>query len=343
VLFGVLPSGVSAMRMSAEPLIVRSSLVVAGFSAAFLLFACGSGAGIEGPFQVTTVTVPSSNAPPTVDAGPDQNVNAGDNVTLIGNAWDDYWVNRTEWQQKSGPAVWFSGGPVLRPSFVAPWVSEPTELRFLLRAFDNSGQVGSDETSVFVEPVEGLPPDVPAATYSLNFESLPSSQGWTYHDDSLAESNAYSVDGAHLKQTTVSSGTDSIARYQMDNVVSRSMPMTLSVTARILDYENLTGGSTGLGFNFLIRDGALSHRLALTADLIQVGGQFYGLNTTDFHDYRFELHPGGGFDLYVDGVIFTTGNGLEFMSDNSIFFGDSTAHENSDAEITAMSFNVGTN
>ena len=329
--------------MSAEPLIVRSSLVVAGFSAAFLLFACGSGAGIEGPFQVTTVTVPSSNTPPTVDAGPDQNVNAGDNVTLMGNAWDDQWVNRTEWRQNLGPAVWFSGGTVLRPSFVAPWVSEPTELRFLLRAFDNSGQVGWDETSVFVEPVEGPPLDVPAGTYSLNFESLPSSQGWTYHEVSLAENNAYSVDGARLKQTTVSSGTDSIARYQMDNVVSPSMPMTLSVTARILDYENLTGGSNGLGFNFVISDGVLLHRLALTADLIKVGGQFYGLNTTGFHDYSFELYPGGNFDLYVDGVIFATGVGSETVSSNKIFFGDSTVHENADAEITAMSFTVGAN
>ncbi len=186
-------------------------------------------------------------------------------------------------------------------------------------------------------------PDVPAGTYSLNFESLPSSQGWTYHEVSLAENNAYSVDGARLKQTTVSSGTDSGARYQMDNVVSPSMPMTLSVTARILDYENLTGGSNGLGFNFVISDGVFLHRLALTADLIQVGGQFYRLNTTGFHDYSFELYPGGNFDLYVDGVIFATGVGYETVSSNKIFFGDSTSHENADAEITAMSFTVGAN
>jgi hypothetical protein len=311
--------------------------------AVLLLAACGPGMELEGPFQVTRYRVPNSNTPPTVDAGPDQTVNAGDNVTLNGNAWDDEWVNRTEWRQNLGPAVCFCGGIALRPTFVAPSVSEPTELKFLLRAFDNSGQVGSDETSVFVEPVEGPTPDVPAGTYSLNFESLPSSQGWTYLKVSLAENDAYSVDGTSLKQTTVSSGTDRMARYQMDNVVSWSMPMTLSVTARILDYENLTGGSYGLGFNFFISDGTFLHRLALTADLIQVGGQFYGLNTTDFHDYRFELRPGGGFDLYVDGAIVATGNGREFLSRNQIFFGDSTSHENTDAEITAMSFTVGTN
>ena len=98
-----------------------------------------------------------------------------------------------------------------------------------------------------------------------------------------------------------------------------------------------------MGFNFYVRDGAFAYRLALTDALVQVGGEFYGLNTTDFHDYRFELNPGGSFDLFVDGVIFATGVGSQTVSSNILFFGDSTSHENTDAEITAMSFNVGTN
>jgi hypothetical protein len=189
----------------------------------------------------------------------------------------------------------------------------------------------------------GPPLDVPAGTYSLNFDSLPSAQGWTFMQNGPAENDVFSVDGTRLTQDTFGSGTSSFARYQIDGVADPNKQMVLSLTARVLRHENLTGRSTGLGFNFVISDGVFLHRLALTADQIQVGGQFYKLNTTGFHDYSFELYPGGNFDLYVDGVIFATGVGYETVSSNKIFFGDSTSHENADAEITAMSFTVGAN
>ena len=139
------------------------------------------------------------------------------------------------------------------------------------------------------------------------------------------------------------SGTNGNARYQIDGVADPNRRMVLSLTARVLRHEELSWGSVGLGLNFFVSDGAFSYRLALTDTLIHVGGQFYGLNTTDFHDYSFELYPGGNFDLYVNGVIFATGIGSETVSSNGVFFGDSTTHENTNAEITAMSFTVGTN
>lgn len=331
------------MKMSAGNWIVRSGLVVAGISAVFLLMACGAGAAIEGPFRVTGYTAQNNNAPPTVEAGPDQYVFEGENVTLDGNAHDDEWLNRIEWQQNLGPVVSLTYDDPHRPTFVAPPVSERTELRFVLRAFDNFGQVGSDETSVFVDPLCEPPPDVNAESYCLDFDSLPSAQGWTFIGTALAEDDAFSVDGTRLVQRTVGSGTGVMARYQMDGVADSNKRMLLSLTARVLGHEDLSGGSVGLGLNFFVSDGAFSHRLALTDALIQVGGQFYGLNTTDFHDYSFELHPGGGFELYVDGVIFATGVGTESASGNKIFFGDSTAHENTDAEVAALSFAVGLN
>lgn len=311
------------------------------FATTLLLVGCAPGAGIQGPFEVTSYTHEDTNAPPTVDAGPDQTVTSGDIVTLSGNAHDDYWVNRVEWRQNSGPTVGVAGAGILRPTFVAPSVSEATELKFLLRAFDNQGQVGSDSTSVLVKPFEGPPPEVPSGTYTLSFDSLPSAQGWIFMRDGLAENDAFSVDGTRLAQRTVGSGTSSFARYQKDGVADPSKRMVLSVTARVLRHEKLSGGSVGLGINFYVSNGAHSHRLALTDTLVQVGGQFYGLNTTDFHDYRFELYPSGNFDLYVDGVIFATGVGFETVSSSKIFFGDSTAHENADAEVVAFSFAVG--
>jgi len=309
------------------------------------LVACGS--GVNGPFEVSSYRPPSSNTPPTVDAGPDQNVFSGDNVTLLGHAHDDQWVNRAEWLQNLGPNVGFSGGTYYRPNFVAPSVSEPTELRFVLRAFDNQGQVGSDETSVFVEPLAQPPPEIPPGVYTLNFDSLPSDQGWMHLGTPLLEDEAFSVDGTRLAQTTVGSGVDSFARYLREDIASPNMRMTLSITARVLDYEDRTEGdsliNSGFGFIFFVSDGPFVHRLRLTDSLLSVGDKSFSLDTTVFRDYVFELHPGGGFDLYVDGDFFATGVGSESVHGNKIFFGDATYYENADAEIKAMSFSVGVN
>lgn len=176
-----------------------------------------------------------------------------------------------------------------------------------------------------------------AENVNLSFDSLPSSQGWTYWGGPLAEDAAFFADGSSLVQRTVGSGTDSFASYRMNDIVDLSRPTTLSVTARVLSYERLSWGSVGLGFNFYISDGTNSHRLALKHNRLQVNGQFIRLDTTVFRDYVFALYPGGMFDLFVDGRLLTSGRtGPGF--NNVLFFGDSTGHENTDAEITALSF-----
>ena len=312
------------------------------------LVACGS--GINGPFEVSGYNAPSNNNPPTVDAGPNQTVLSGDTVTLSGHASDDQWVNRAEWRQNLGPTVrfGFAGSTIYRPTFVAPAVSELTELRFVLRAFDNQGQVGFDEVSVFVEPSEQpSPPEIPAGIYSLNFDSLPSDQGWTYIGSPLLEDDAFSADGTRLVQTTVGSGVDSYARYLQEDIVSPNIRMTLSVTARVLEYENLRDEDSqeisGFGFIFFISDGPFVHRLKLSDRTLGVGNKTYSLDTTVFRDYVLELYPGGRFDLWVDGELFATGVGSESVHGNKFFFGDATYYENTNWEIKAMSFSVGLN
>jgi len=42
----------------------------------------------------------------------------------------------------------------------------------------------------------------------------------------------------------------------------------------------------------------------------------------------------------VDGVLFASGGGSGSGFDNLLIFGDTTGHENTDVEITAMSFTV---
>jgi uncharacterized repeat protein (TIGR01451 family) len=172
----------------------------------------------------------------------------------------------------------------------------------------------------------------------LNFDSLPSNQGWTYLSEQLAEGEVFVADGTSLVQTTVGAGNAADARYQMDGIVNSGRDMTLAFTARVLAYERLADGSTGLGFNFLIRDEAGDYRLALTDSVVIVNDLIFDLDTTVLHDYLLELRPGVGFDLYVDDEFVFSGGSSSNFGDNIFFFGDSTAHENTNVEITALSF-----
>jgi len=189
----------------------------------------------------------------------------------------------------------------------------------------------------------GLGAVAQAQTVTLNFDSLPSAQGWTYAGAPLAEDAAFLADGAKLLQTTTGSGSDSSATYEMRNVVNSNRQMILSFTARVLAYENLAAGSasTGEGFSIQIHDAKASHQLALMDSLVVVDGQSIALDTSVFHDYVFDAAPGRGFELFVDGSLVASGNGFGSGFSNRITFGDRSFDENSDVEITALSFVVG--
>ena len=186
----------------------------------------------------------------------------------------------------------------------------------------------------------GLAGAAHAQTAPLEFDSLPSNQGWTFTGLSLAEDAAFDVDGTTLSQTTVGS-VDGAAFYRIDNVVDTSEEMSLSFTARVLGYELRSGSATGLGFNFHIRDEDRDIQFGLTEDAIIINESSYDLDTTVFHDYKFDFHPAGEYALFVDGallvnsVIRTTG-----AAENAISFGDSAQFENTDVEITALTFDV---
>lgn len=190
----------------------------------------------------------------------------------------------------------------------------------------------------------GLGAVAQAQIVSLNFDSLPSSQGWTYSGSPLAEDAAYFADGSKLVQMTVGSGSNSSTTYEISDVVNSNREMTLSFTARVLDYENLSvgGGSPGLGFYFAISDSRVGHVVVMTDNLLRVNNQPIALDTTVFHDYIYDMHPDRGFDLFVDGVLFASGSGRGAAGPNRIIFGDSSPDENTDVEISALSFTLDT-
>ena len=92
------------------------------------------------------------NAAPTANAGDDQEVDEGDEVTLAGSGSDsDGTIASYEWTHTtSNDGVELSGADTATASFTAPEVDQETELAFRLTVTDNEGATGTSDTYVTV-------------------------------------------------------------------------------------------------------------------------------------------------------------------------------------------------
>ncbi len=116
--------------------------------------------------SATTSPSPSPSATPTpnqlplADAGAAQSVRSGDAVTLNGSGSDNEGSVSFFWAQLSGPSVTLSNADQAQAGFVAPQVSENTDLVFELTVRDSDNAEASDTTTVAVSPAEAdnLPP-----------------------------------------------------------------------------------------------------------------------------------------------------------------------------------------
>ncbi|HMJ79117.1 MAG TPA: PKD domain-containing protein [Iamia sp.] len=88
--------------------------------------------------------------PPIANAGPDQTVTSGQLVTLNGTGSSTPVTYK--WTQTFGPAVTLSSTTSATPSFVAPVVSTPKELRFRLIVRDGRGRFAIDFVHITVNP-----------------------------------------------------------------------------------------------------------------------------------------------------------------------------------------------
>ena len=95
-----------------------------------------------------------ANGPPTADAGDRQNVTAGERVTLSGSgSSDDRGIVSWRWEQYRGsPIVSLFGASLQDATFVAPSVTEVTDLRFRLTVTDGAGATDRDTVRVTVSP-----------------------------------------------------------------------------------------------------------------------------------------------------------------------------------------------
>lgn len=107
--------------------------------------------GIQTTLANVTVQV-ANNAPPTVNAGPDQNVSGGASVSLEGTATDPESDPMTfVWTQTAGPGVTLNNATSLTPSFIAPGkTAAPQLLTFSLVANDGTSNSLADTIDVTV-------------------------------------------------------------------------------------------------------------------------------------------------------------------------------------------------
>lgn len=131
--------------------------------------------------RVSVQVQAAPNQSPTVNAGADQTVSAGDSVSLSGSAADaDGSIASWKWTQVSGASVSLSGSTGASPSFTAP--NDAGTLRFQLSVTDDDGATASDQVTITVEA------DEPPASASLQSQTLP---------DMLAQVNAARAEGRY--------------------------------------------------------------------------------------------------------------------------------------------------
>lgn len=183
----------------------------------------------------------------------------------------------------------------------------------------------------------------------LNFNSLPSAQGWTYTTSGLGESSfgvgqitpIFSVDGATLHQNTIGTGLGAggtaFQYYFLNGVVDPTKPFTFEVRASVLQSERSDSG----GFSFGVFTGNEGFEVFMDQSTIEDAFQTtIGANSPGFHDYRLEGTPGVGYKVFVDGSLIASGlpNPAHAGLPNQIFFGDSTSGGNAQADVTRLVF-----
>jgi YD repeat-containing protein len=109
------------------------------------------------------VAAVQENRLPVADGGSDQQAIADQTVTLDGsNSSDpDGQIVSYQWSQVSGPSVSLQNANQAEAQFVAPTVSEATDLVFQLTVTDNDGAQHSIYVTVSVEASEPPPPNTP--------------------------------------------------------------------------------------------------------------------------------------------------------------------------------------
>lgn len=201
-------------------------------------------------------------------------------------------------------------------------------------------------------------------TIALDFDTLPSQQGWTYQcgyeflPGGPAEERVWSLRNGVLCMDTSDLFPDVFSCYVLYGVVDPSRPFVLALRARKLretgrypEYKpplrqpgpRLRNG----GFSVEISTGLESYNVSIALHQTRILNDFVTdqFDGRSFHDYQLEVTPGTGYRLYVGGEFLAAGppryhaNTALDTATNRIAFGDATpTGGNAQVEITKLSF-----
>ncbi|MBI4961648.1 MAG: hypothetical protein HY913_00070 [Desulfomonile tiedjei] len=184
------------------------------------------------------VNVSSVNQPPVANAGNDQVVNEGVQVTLQGYGNDpDGTAVTFRWTQTSGPPVTLGDPTAAQPTFTAPNVTQDQELVFELTVSDGSLQ-GTDGCKVAVRRVN----NAPAADAQNNLTILSQEQNGTVLSGTASDADGDSLSYRWLEGTTELYGWQPVAAGQTPLALSTAPP--LGVGAHTLTLEITDGYAT---------------------------------------------------------------------------------------------------
>ncbi len=185
-----------------------------------------------------------------------------------------------------------------------------------------------------------------AADITLDFTRLPSAQGWAYEavGNAASEGRVFSVSSGTLLQNSIGLGPAGGGgnRYRLNAVVAQA-PFVLSVRARVLQEERFPSSDPNnhFGFAFTVSTGTEIFGMGLGTDTIEDENfRTFAQDNTQFHDYRLEGIPGGGYRFFVDGQLLGTGLPRALSEPNGLILGDTTGGTNARAEVTRFSYST---
>lgn len=177
----------------------------------------------------------------------------------------------------------------------------------------------------------------------LNFDSLPSAQGWTYYlspySVPIPESDLYSLVQVTDNATTVNAlrlngiGTTGDGTYRKFMFIDGAYAYTISCRLRVLQH-------TAQGYFYIGAFAGLNSCIAgINTNSIIFGNSSYSFDASQFHDYRLEARPGVGCSIYIDDVlVFTRPYIQEPDVPSHLLIGQATTYGTVLAEMTQFAF-----
>ncbi|MDP2890424.1 MAG: PKD domain-containing protein [Bacteroidota bacterium] len=137
---------------------------------------------INGTAIVKLTVAAPVNQTPVANAGPDQTVNEGGNVTLDGSVSSDADGNPLTYSWTAPAGITLSSATVAKPTFTAPQVTQDTQYTFSLVVNDGTVNSQTDQVIVTVKQVNKTPTANAGSDQSVNEGAIVTLDGTASND-----------------------------------------------------------------------------------------------------------------------------------------------------------------